>query len=355
MSATITGRPPSDARHAPPGNAAPTIEVSGNEAPVNEAPRTPARASHLPDAIYVLGYGRSGSTLLDILLGNASGIESVGELDLLHRDWNTRVCSCGEAYEACPFWASIDRRVQAALGPRTRAALDATLRRVEDLGALPALALGWLPRRARREYREQLRALWAAIASVDGCDTILDSSKSAREAAGRALALGRVAGLRVRGIHLVRDGRAVLWSVRRGDNVRLGAGAKDDDAQYRAPALRAVLGWMLANVIALVTERLSPRGSILRVHYERLVSQPDEELARIAAFLGRDLDDVRRRVRDGEALPVGHNTGGNRLRQGGAVRVRSDEEWRTRLSRRDRVLFWALAWPLALALAPPRR
>jgi hypothetical protein len=51
MSATITGRPPSDARHAPPGNAAPTIEVSGNEAPVNEAPRTPARASHLPDAI----------------------------------------------------------------------------------------------------------------------------------------------------------------------------------------------------------------------------------------------------------------------------------------------------------------
>ena len=305
----------------------------------------------LPGVIYVLGYGRSGSTFLDVLLGNAPGIESVGELDLLHRDWDTRGCSCGAAYRDCEFWSDVDRRVQGALGPTSQLALERTLRRMEDLAVLPRLALGWISRRARYAYRDQLRAQWGAIAAVTDCETILDSSKSAREAAGRAVAMARVAELDVRAIHLVRDGRAVLWSVRRGGNVRLGTGAAGREAALRAPALRAVLGWMLANAVALVSTALLPRGRTLRVHYERLVAQPDEELARIGAFLGRDLAGVRKRVRDGDPFPVGHNTGGNRLRQQGAVRLRPDHEWRSRVSWKDRALFWSLAWPIALFLA----
>ena len=52
----------------------------------------------------------------------------------------------------------------------------------------------------------------------------------------------------------------------------------------------------------------------------------------------------------GESFPVGHKTGGNRLLDGGPVRLRVDQEWEKRLPRGDHLLFWALAWPAALCL-----
>jgi hypothetical protein len=116
----------------------------------------------------------------------------------------------------------------------------------------------------------------------------------------------------------------------------------------RFAAFRALFGWMLANTIALVTPRLSQRSRVLRVRYEDLVERPDEELDRVGAFLGSDLSEVRRKVREGASFPVGHNTGGNRMRQGGAVKLRVDREWERRLPAAEHAVFWLLAWPWAL-------
>ncbi len=53
-------------------------------------------------------------------------------------------------------------------------------------------------------------------------------------------------------------------------------------------------------------------------------------------------------VQNGEPFAPGHSTGGNRLRKSGAIRVREDREWETRLGKPERALYWALGWPLAL-------
>jgi hypothetical protein len=302
------------------------------------------------DVVYILGYGRSGSTLLDVLLGNARDIVSVGELDLLARDWDARVCSCGAPYPECSFWRRVRSFTDAICGPRTNTDRERTLRRIERISSLPGLLLGALPRGWRSEYRTLVRAELEGIASASGKRTILDSSKSAREAAGRAIALQRVAGVSVKLIHLVRDGRAVLWSVQRGDNVRLGDGSVGQDAAFALPTIRALFGWVLANAIALLTQSVSPNGRVLRVHYEDLVRDPGSELARIGAFLGCDLSDVARRASAGDAFDPGHSTGGNRLRRAGAVRLREDREWESRLGKPERALYWALGWPLALTL-----
>lgn len=301
------------------------------------------------EVIYISGYGRSGSTLLDILLGNAPGIVGVGELDLLARDWEARGCSCGAAYEACPFWSRVRRLTDEATGEHSLASREKILRRVENLPVFPALLAGLLPAQRKSEYRTFVHAELAAIAAVSGCDAILDSSKSAREAAGRAFALRHVAGVDVRVLHLVRDGRAVLWSVKRGDNVRLGEGAEGEGAAFSFPTVRALGGWVLANLLALVTRAaLGPRA-VLTVRYEDLVRDPSAELRRIGTFLGRDLGAVIERVERGESFPVSHNTGGNRLRKAGAVRIREDREWETKLGRPERALYWTFGWPIALA------
>jgi hypothetical protein len=303
------------------------------------------------DVVYILGYGRSGSTILDILLGSDPMIQSVGELDLLSREWGNRSCSCGQSYDSCAFWSRVRFHTEKAVGPQAVQAREKTLRCVETLRAFPFLLMHCIPSRRARAYRDFLRAELAAIAQVSGKSTILDSSKCAREAAGRALAIRRVAGVPVKMIHLVRDGRAVLWSVKRGDNVRLGDGCSEDAAAFSWPELRAIGGWVLANAIALLTALVSERGTVLRVRYEDFVREPRRELIRIGEFLGRDLSAIADRIERGETFAAGHNTGGNRAGKAGALQLREDREWEARLGRTDRALYWTLGWPLALAMA----
>lgn len=81
----------------------------------------------------ITGLGRSGSTILDVVLGNHPDIESVGEAsNLIRNGWISReslrgipkdrlrrpTCTCGKRLdvlyvdapdEACPFWSSVRR------------------------------------------------------------------------------------------------------------------------------------------------------------------------------------------------------------------------------------------------------
>ncbi len=61
--------------------------------------------------IALLGYGRSGSTLLDVLLGQHPNVAGVGELVQLHREgWQlNNYCACGARAGDCSFWAEVRR------------------------------------------------------------------------------------------------------------------------------------------------------------------------------------------------------------------------------------------------------
>ena len=68
-------------------------------------------ASNTPlHVVYVMGVGRSGSTLLDIALGSHPRVESVGELkNLVRGGWRENgYCACGSRVQECDFWARVD-------------------------------------------------------------------------------------------------------------------------------------------------------------------------------------------------------------------------------------------------------
>jgi hypothetical protein len=53
--------------------------------------------------LYVTGFGRSGTTILDNILGQLDGVFAAGEL---HYIWDrsleqNRLCACGEAFADC--------------------------------------------------------------------------------------------------------------------------------------------------------------------------------------------------------------------------------------------------------------
>src|SRR6185312_11260354 len=64
-----------------------------------------------PRILSIAGAGRSGSTLLAMLLGGLPGCTAVGELRHI---WErgviaNRLCGCGEPFHECPFWTAVGR------------------------------------------------------------------------------------------------------------------------------------------------------------------------------------------------------------------------------------------------------
>jgi len=300
-----------------------------------------------PTVLYIAGYGRSGSTVLDVLLGAHQRTVSVGEMTYVARDWNLegRRCACGNTYARCPFWKGALKQV----GEAGKA--DQVVRTVEQRRSLFSLLAGRLPEVYREGYREQMRALFHHVAQKGEAEIVVDSSKSARHAAGRFWALREVAGLDVQVLHLVRDGRSTLRSVvEKGSNWALEGHRKEKSFL----AERTLLGWGLANGIAWGLGRALGRGRYLRVKFEDLLRSPEETLREIGDFMGVSLDPVVRKIDRDEPVEVGHNVGGNRVRFNRTIRLQRDKApnprpW-TQLDRYHRILFATGGQWLNLAL-----
>jgi hypothetical protein len=59
--------------------------------------------------VYLGGFGRSGSTLVERMLGAAPGWVNVGELVDLARSVapGDELCGCGQPFSTCPMWTRV--------------------------------------------------------------------------------------------------------------------------------------------------------------------------------------------------------------------------------------------------------
>jgi hypothetical protein len=301
--------------------------------------------------IYVMGYGRSGSTILDILLNQHPDVLSGGEVGELYRWLRAgETCACLAPIGECSFWRAVC--AQHFAGFTDDSGQMASLQRsIESLRNLPALLLSANRPHRVDAYRRQVRSLFGSMAMVSGRRWIVDSSKSAHHYTGRALALERYAGLDVRAIHVVRDPRGVAWSVMRGE------GSPERQTRLRGPRVRfvrAVAGWTVTNALACMTARRLRRG-VLQVRYEDLCTDPRTVLEEIGAFVGLDMSEVIRTLENGASLQVGHNVGGNRIRFQRRLTFRPDEEWREHLPGPYRRAARMATWPLSRTFGYPER
>jgi len=260
--------------------------------------------------IYIMGYGRSGSTILDVLLNQHPDVLSGGEVAQLYRCLRAgETCACRVPIRECSFWRAVCAKHAAGSIDDLRR-LASFQRSIESLRNLPALLLARNRKDRVEEYRRQTQSLFDSLAQVSGKRWIVDSSKSTRLYAGRALALERYAGLDLAAIHLVRDPCGVAWSAMRGE------GSPEWERPVHRPRVRFVrtlASWTMTNALACMTARQLRRGA-LRVRYEDLCAAPCTVLKGIGKFVGLDMSEIIRTLEGGESLRVGHNVGGNRLR-----------------------------------------
>ncbi len=298
--------------------------------------------------IYLGGLGRSGSTLLERLLGELPGACAAGEV--VHM-WQRGIvenerCGCGREFRSCGFWSQVGK---AAFGGWENVQVDrfAELRASVDRTRFIPLLAGPLPARMRRsldEYTDYYVRVYRAIAEVSGRPAVIDSSKHA----SLAFCLSRRPEVDLRVIHLVRDSRAVAYSwtttVARPD-----ASAESYMTTYRP--LRAAGQWNTQNgALQLLARRGTP---VLRVRYEDLVGSVEQTMLTLGQFAGLPSGDggLDFLGSDGESrcavLHEAHTASGNPMRfSSGTVTIRGDERWRTAMPYSDRRTVTAMTLPL---------
>lgn len=296
---------------------------------------------------YIGGVGRSGSTLLSLLLGSVEGVVAVGEMRFLWQRGVRRneVCGCGQPFRQCPFWTRVGERGFGGWATRDvdrMVALESAFSHNRSL--IPLLVPGIRPA-GLAEYLGYLARLYTAIQEETGCRLILDASKTATY----ARILTRVPELDVRVIHLIRDSRGVAYSrsrtVARPEVVVDGSGSTDASAG-RTPRLhpgRTAIQWI---TVGLMFELFSRTGTpTIRLRYEDLVRSPQTELKRILHRLGVDGEVDLLSLESG--LPLLHTVSGNRLRfQQSELRLNLDEAWREGMTATHRRMVSTMTSPL---------
>ncbi|HEX4751684.1 MAG TPA: hypothetical protein VH268_02210 [Solirubrobacterales bacterium] len=291
--------------------------------------------------LFIGGYGRSGSTLLDRVLGQIPGFFSVGELRHVFQEGfvENRRCGCGDPFLECDFWRGVTARAFGDLDGRELERIAALKERVDRWWLAPLL--GWgvgTPGRRRdvERYRQVMLRLYAAIAAESGASVLIDSSKDVSH--GYALR-GMERDLDLHVLHLVRDARAVAYSWQR-RKFNPGSGSNMD----RHSLLRTSAEWSLINALTRLHRPTGARYATL--HYGDFAADPCAAVERVLDFLdesGRpDLICDDRTIH----LRANHTAAGNpnRFRQG-SVEIVPDEEWREAMSPADQLLVGALTLP----------
>ncbi len=229
-----------------------------SEHPEDRAPGTPTKV------VYVMGAGRSGSTILGVALGNCEGVFFAGELD----KWLVR---SGEPKlkdePRTRFWSRVAARVQDGAELYGHAAHGA----LERSSALFRRGAARTRRRLLIPYLRVMADLYRAVAETAGAEIVVDTSHYPL----RARALRSAPGIELHLVMLVRDPRDVVASF-----------AKADVAERRFSPATTCLYLLLTYAVAGWVFARQPRSRRLVLRYEHLLADPAGVVSAILANAG---------------------------------------------------------------------
>lgn len=250
--------------------------------------------------IYIAGSGRSGSTLLSVLLSQGSDVINVGQSRSFFRVFQQNVpCSCGETLQSCTVWSKVAAKFSAG-EPATTTLMKVKKRMnllVGDM-AEPASVLmqtkklmnqffsasrnltDWGDERqhkelaaGHRQFINELGRFLRMVTEVTDAEILVDSSKSPE----LALALSLVDGVDIWVLNLVRDPRAVAtsWEKKSG----------------RSMAMKQTTEWAYRQkVLEQWSQILAERSKVVK--YEDFTAAPQDTVNDILRWAGAEREIV---------------------------------------------------------------
>ncbi|MEQ3716639.1 sulfotransferase [uncultured Pseudophaeobacter sp.] len=273
--------------------------------------------------IYVMGYGRSGSTFYESLLQAREDLHGFGEIKYLAERGvlNNELCGCGQPATICPFWANVITE----LGEWDYAEISRVTDKLESsksfFNNLRLARCGKLDEEIDLYQRFNYR-LFEILGRQGG---FVDSSKMPARAFflayGRAQPYSKI-------IWFVRDPRGVAWSCMK-DIDRPEAQHAKDAKMPRWGYVPSLIKWLINTYVShYVALQFADRVVVKR--YENLMSEFD---------LGNATMSSKR-------VEVLHSISGNPGRFTGGLHVfRLDDAWQKHLSVWQKKLGFLLCTP----------
>jgi hypothetical protein len=298
--------------------------------------------------IYIVGAGRSGSTILDRTLGHHSKMLSLGELINLRQEYeNNALCGCGTPIRDCPHWSDIFKQMKTN---NTRPALEEFIdlkyvfegskpyKAIRRLGISAQLLLGKVPADpGLKRAIANTRTAYQLIFDKSGAQILVDSSKSLN----RALYLSTaIPGINPIFLHLVRDGRAVLhstqkdtYSVRHKD----ASGAVKVAHHSVSPKKlnKAIEDWSKDNRQILQLKRLFRLQNYYFIRYEEFTSNPQKALLPFMKMIQLSWESAMLNFEFGD----NHMVCGNSSRLNAFQLEKKAEKWPTELTPETLAIF----------------
>jgi hypothetical protein len=249
-----------------------------------------------PKVVYVMGAGRSGSTILGVALGNCAGVFYAGELD----KWLPRAGKPTlQGERRLHFWSRVLERVtdpEPLFEARVRGHLERSSALFRKKGRRVRASL-------RSPYRRAMGELFVAIADTADATHVVDSSHYPL----RARELQSVAEIDLYLILLARDPRRVISSFAREDVV---------EPRFAPNKTRAYL--LVTYLLSVWVFLKHPRERRIVLFHEDFLADPPGVLRSILDHI-----DCASSLPDFNALSTGLALQGNRLLHEDVVSIES--------------------------------
>ena len=283
--------------------------------------------------LYIGGAGRSGSTLLDMILGNLPDFFSVGELRYFweYTAQDEISCGCGKDLSKCDFWS----KVKEELAPELCKSMDIISRRWNHTRNLPRILLN-----TPEEWRTLAKGtnlLYQATWQAAKAQVLVDTSK----VPAQLVLLKQIPSVNLRVLQLVRDGRAVSYSWnkrRKRESALMGQTAYMPQRSMTS----AVSAWATENAMMLRLSRDIPH---VFMRYEDFIQNPRTVLENALQELGFN-NNLSFLDNPTLLLPSTHSMGGNPIRFNNEFTIESDDEWRDKMPLTTKLSLGLLAFPL---------
>jgi hypothetical protein len=297
----------------------------------------------LGSVFYIASSSRSGSTLLDMLLGSHASCCSVGEMRRINHFYctyesdirsgkkaETRICTCGKPVYKCNFWTEVQERSRLSFEKDSLASIASvsTRRLIQNVYFLfGPWGVNFLAKRSPTVMREirvagRCFTVYETISRMTGKNIVVDSSKQIYH----YIMLHSFCPSKMKLIRLVRDGRAVVWSMTRGDR------KNNFLAKNKSPVVEASKAWRRASLLSFFVSLRTPRKCHILVRYEDLCKSPSDTVERIYLTFGLRGNSASQDLGNG----IYHNIGGSPSRFNSDRKMISiDLNWREHLSPKD--------------------
>ena len=279
--------------------------------------------------IYISGAGRSGSTLLDIILGNQAGHQSLGEMGYLlpNAILDNEYCSCNNPVSECPHWSKIIKAWESKMTISLEEYYTLQKTFLRNKKSFYVFVAFLIKSKKFNLLVDNTRLLYECIYENSDKQIFIDSSKTPQR-----ILLLRSIKLPLQVIHLKRNYKGVLNSKKKAFKKDSSKGIERD--MKPQSTIFASIVYLIDNYLTILFS-IGIKRKVL--HYENLIAQPEKEIQRVAETDKQALETLKNRG----PFYAEHLVAGNMMRMSNSIFIQkknTDNETHPNLNTFDKII-----------------